>query len=116
MLGACASKSEAPPEQGGGPSAGSSEMAQARELFATRCTPCHGADGRGNGPASASLVPRPRDFHDKSWQAAISNERIERTIQYGGASVGKSAAMPANPDLSPGVVRALRELIRGMGG
>src|SRR5262245_26626176 len=31
-------------------------------IFATRCAVCHGPDGRGNGPAAPSLIPRPRDF------------------------------------------------------
>src|SRR4030095_16710249 len=26
------------------------------------CATCHGPDGRGNGPAAPSLIPRPRDF------------------------------------------------------
>jgi mono/diheme cytochrome c family protein len=31
-------------------------------IFARRCAVCHGPDGRGNGPAAPSLIPRPRDF------------------------------------------------------
>ena len=31
-------------------------------VFAQRCAVCHGPDGRGNGPAAPSLIPRPRDF------------------------------------------------------
>src|SRR5262249_8371441 len=31
-------------------------------VYAQRCAVCHGPDGRGNGPAAPSLVPRPRDF------------------------------------------------------
>src|SRR5262249_49920480 len=30
--------------------------------YAQRCAVCHGPDGRGNGPAAPSLIPRPRDF------------------------------------------------------
>lgn len=33
-----------------------------KRVFAQRCAVCHGPDGRGNGPAAPSLVPRPRDF------------------------------------------------------
>lgn len=88
---------------------------EAQQIFATRCTPCHGATGSGDGAASASLNPHPRNFHDPAWQAATPDANIERIIQYGGASVGKSPAMPANPDLTskPLVVSALRQLIRG---
>ncbi len=31
-------------------------------VYATRCAVCHGPDGRGNGPAAPSLIPRPTDF------------------------------------------------------
>jgi mono/diheme cytochrome c family protein len=31
-------------------------------VYAQHCAVCHGPDGRGNGPAAPSLVPRPRDF------------------------------------------------------
>jgi mono/diheme cytochrome c family protein len=31
-------------------------------IYAERCAVCHGPDGRGNGPAAPSLIPRPRDF------------------------------------------------------
>src|SRR5262252_10814802 len=33
-----------------------------RRVFAKRCAVCHGPDGRGNGPAAPSMIPRPRDF------------------------------------------------------
>jgi mono/diheme cytochrome c family protein len=31
-------------------------------IYAQHCAVCHGPDGRGNGPAAPSLIPRPRDF------------------------------------------------------
>jgi len=31
-------------------------------VYAQHCAVCHGPDGRGNGPAAPSLIPRPRDF------------------------------------------------------
>jgi mono/diheme cytochrome c family protein len=34
----------------------------ARRLYARWCATCHGPEGRGNGPAAPSLIPRPRDF------------------------------------------------------
>ena len=33
-----------------------------QRVYAQRCAVCHGPDGRGNGPAAPSLIPRPRDF------------------------------------------------------
>lgn len=101
----------------GGPSSAEASTT-ADQIFTTRCTPCHGSTGGGDGPASASLNPHPRNFHDRTWQSAVNNEHIEKIIQYGGAAVGKSPNMPANPDLQdkPLVVEALMKKVRGFGG
>jgi hypothetical protein len=99
-----------------GPSAAEA-TAEAQQIFATRCTPCHGESGGGDGPASAALTPKPRNFHDKTWQGSVPDEHIEKIIAYGGAAVGKSAAMPPNPDLADKheVLGALRARVRGFG-
>ncbi|MBX3025954.1 c-type cytochrome [bacterium] len=90
---------------------------QAQEIFAGRCTPCHGAQGKGDGAASKGLTPPPRNFSDPAWQQSVTDDHIEKIIKYGGAAVGKSPAMPANPDLNakPQVVIELREIVRGFG-
>ncbi len=89
---------------------------EATTIFATRCTPCHGAGGRGDGPASAGLTPKPRNFTDPKWQGGVTDEHLEKIIQYGGSAVGKSPAMPSNPDLmsKPEVVSALRAHVRSL--
>ncbi|MFQ5649741.1 MAG: c-type cytochrome [bacterium] len=33
-----------------------------KRVYAERCGICHGPEGRGNGPAAPSMIPRPRDF------------------------------------------------------
>jgi mono/diheme cytochrome c family protein len=33
-----------------------------KRLFTKHCAPCHGADGRGGGPAAAALKTRPADL------------------------------------------------------
>ncbi len=93
------------------------DRSEANEIFATRCTPCHGAMGMGDGSASATLSPKPRNFHDGTWQTSVSNEHLTKIIRFGGTSVGKSAAMPANPDLNEkgAVVAALTGRVRGFG-
>ena len=123
----CGDKGAAPPSgQSGGGSAGGDkaaapavepDLATAKTIFEQRCVPCHGTTGQGDGPASASLNPKPRHFSDKEWQKSVSDSRIERTIKEGGAAVGLSAAMPGNPDLAdkPAVLAGLRALIRDFG-
>lgn len=90
--------------------------AKAKQIFRDRCVPCHGAVGQGDGPASATLSPKPRKYADKEWQASVTDEYLEKIIKYGGAAVGKSPAMPNNPDLSdPAVVTALKDIVRSFG-
>jgi mono/diheme cytochrome c family protein len=90
---------------------------QASDIFENRCSACHGMEGRGDGPAAASLKPKPADFHSPKWQKAITDDRIARAIVHGGGSVGVSKQMAPNPDLEdqPAVVAALVERIRKWG-
>jgi len=122
---ACSREEGPPPSGGGAPAeappaaAGASPAAardEAQQIFATRCFTCHGARGAGDGPASAGLTPPPRDFTDPTWQASVTDAHIEQIIRYGGAAVGRSPAMPGNPDLAnrPEVVSALLEHLRGL--
>jgi mono/diheme cytochrome c family protein len=100
-----------------GAKASGAAKAEAQQVYATRCAVCHGPTGRGDGPGAPGLTPKPRDYHDAAWQASVTDPQIEQTIVYGGAAVGKSPAMVANPDLGakPELVAALRELIRDFG-
>lgn len=88
-----------------------------KQEFSTRCASCHGADGKGTGPAAAALNPKPRNFGDKDWQKATTDDQIKKTITQGGAAVGKSAIMPAQPDLDsqPVVLDGLVKVIRDFG-
>jgi mono/diheme cytochrome c family protein len=88
--------------------------ADARKLFDTKCIVCHGNHGAGDGPGAAALNPKPRAFADATWQASITDDQIKKTILEGGAAVGKSAAMPSNPDLTdkPEELSALVKIVR----
>jgi mono/diheme cytochrome c family protein len=88
--------------------------ADARNLFKTKCIVCHGDHGAGDGPGAAALNPKPRAFADATWQASVTDEQIKKTILEGGAAVGKSAAMSANPELSdkPEELTALVKIVR----
>jgi copper resistance protein D len=41
---------------------GAVSVARGARLYAANCALCHGADGRGNGPAAAGLMVRPTDL------------------------------------------------------
>lgn len=108
------------PKSGGGTGGGAAPSPQAQQeaktLFASRCGVCHGERGAGDGPGAAALNPKPRNFQDKGWQGSITDSQIEDIIKKGGGAVGKSAAMPPNPDLADKaeVVAALRFHIRSL--
>ncbi|HET9958265.1 MAG TPA: c-type cytochrome [Polyangiaceae bacterium] len=84
-------------------------------VFNTKCTVCHGSVGAGDGPGAAALDPKPRAFADPAWQNSVTDEQIKKAILEGGAAIGKSPGMPANPDLSakPDVVNGLVAIVRG---
>jgi uncharacterized membrane protein len=88
--------------------------AEANALFDSLCASCHGADGKAETPTAQALTPRPRAYVDAAWQQTVSDEQLAKVIVEGGAAVGKSPLMPANPDLAnkPAVVQALVKRVR----
>lgn len=45
-------------------------LAEGKQLYATNCSPCHGAKGKGDGPAASALTPKPADHTS----AVVQNE------------------------------------------
>ena len=43
-------------------------LAKGKQLFAQNCAMCHGAEGKGDGVAGASLNPKPRDLVEGKWK------------------------------------------------
>jgi len=39
-------------------------LANGKRLFGQHCAVCHGAEGKGDGPAAKALNPSPANFHD----------------------------------------------------
>ena len=91
---------------------------EARILFDSLCSTCHGKDGKGDGPGGAALDPKPRAFTDAAWQDSVDDTHIQQVIVYGGAAVGKSAMMPANPQLKgkSETLAALVKIVRAFRG
>lgn len=65
-------------------------------LFQQLCARCHGAEGYGNGPESASLNPRPANFRDATRMGKRSVYGLYSTISLGVAGT----AMAGFPQLS----------------
>ncbi len=67
-------------------------LALGSDLFEKNCVPCHGKDGRGDGPAAAGLSPPPRDYTSpKGWLHGYRLPEIFKTITEG----IQGSAMPA---------------------
>ena len=86
------------------------------ERYTTLCSSCHGATGGGDGPGAAALSPKPRNFHDKGWQAKVDDAHLAKVITSGGASVGLSAMMaPWGAVLSTEEVQLMVKKVRSFG-
>jgi mono/diheme cytochrome c family protein len=57
---------------------------EGKKIFQTVCITCHGADGKGDGPAASSLSPHPRNFTSKdNWINGPTLSGIFETLQNG---------------------------------
>ncbi len=100
-----------------GPSAAAMNTLAAHEgyeLFAAHCEACHGAMGRGDGPAATALRVRPRDFWDERYRyvstlnGVPTQEDLVQTIGSG----RHFGAMPSRPNLTDQEVRILAQYVR----
>lgn len=86
-------------------------------IYDKNCASCHGAGGKGDGVAAASLNPKPKDLTDKTLMAGLKDEQLVAIIKKGGGAVGKSPLMPPfgaalkDPDVQD-VVAFIRSLVK----
>lgn len=73
-------------------------LARAQELFPKDCAQCHGPQGLGDGPASITEDPRPRNFSQPAgWKNGYGLAAIFKTISHGlpGSAMAAFDYMPA---------------------
>jgi mono/diheme cytochrome c family protein len=88
-------------------------LEQGRGLYQTTCAPCHGAGGKGDGPAAGIFKPAPRDHTDAAYMGTISDEDMGKIIQMGGVLRGKPN-MPSNPQIRGNDLTALIAYVRSL--
>jgi len=71
-------------------------LAQGKSVFQINCASCHGATGHGDGPASAALNPKPRNFTEGYWKYGGGVARVTRTISEGspGTAMASFSILP----------------------
>lgn len=87
-------------------------LARGQTLFKQNCTSCHGDTGHGDGPASATLNPRPRNFTQPGgWTRGYRITDIFETISHG----VKGTGMNAFDFIAPADRMALVHYVRSLG-
>lgn len=83
-----------------------------KTLYQTYCAPCHGDNGKGDGPAAASLNPKPADHTSEAVQA-----ESDGTIYYKISEGRAHTAMPPfkavlHPEQRWAIVNYMRTLAK----
>ena len=85
-----------------------------KPLYEKNCVACHGASGKGDGPAGKMLKPPPGDL--ATVLKGKSDADVAKIIKEGGKAVGKAATMPAySSKLNDDQIQAVVQYIKGFG-
>jgi caa(3)-type oxidase subunit IV len=72
-------------------------VAHGKELFTAQCVTCHGAEGKGNGIASAGLNPKPRNFTSAdNWKNGSKPTQIFGTLTHGLNAMPSFGSLPSD--------------------
>lgn len=87
------------------------------------CVTCHGATGKGDGVASASLNPKPADFSAGAFKYDVNGngmkgdvDDIKAIVHDGAAKHGGSPLMAPWPMLSADQLQAVAEYVKSLHG
>ena len=72
---------------------------EGKNIFQSTCTACHGADGKGDGPAAGGLIPAPRNFtKNEGWINGPTISGIFKTITEGISGSGMASFSQLSPE------------------
>ena len=92
-----------------------------KAVYEVNCSSCHGMAGKGDGPISAALNPRPRDFSKGEFKidanksgSAGEDEDLKLVIKKGALAYGGSPLMAGWPALSDEQISQIIAHIRSL--
>lgn len=59
------------------------DAAKGKAIFAEKCTSCHGAGGKGDGPMAVAMSPPPANFTDPAFWKTRTDATIANAIMKG---------------------------------
>lgn len=102
---------------------GTADLAAGEKVFKSFCVTCHGAKGKGDGPAAAGLNPKPLDFsvgafkYDANGNGTKGDlEDIKAIVHDGAAKHGGSPLMTPWPMIKPDQLQAVAEYVKSLHG
>ena len=75
------------------PEFGKASVGRGKVIYKEYCSQCHGATGKGDGPAASGLDPKPA-IHANIPFEKLPMEYLYNVINHGGPAIGKSSNMP----------------------
>jgi len=79
------------------------------KTYAEKCSVCHGAGGKGDGPGGAALNPKPRDHTDGAYMNARTDEQLLEVLRNGKGSMPAWKSVLSEEDLQA-VLKHVRSL------
>lgn len=59
------------------------DAARGKTIYETRCAPCHGVEGGGDGPGAAAIAPKPRNFRDPAFWQGRTAQQLRLVVKQG---------------------------------
>ncbi|MCB9685969.1 MAG: cytochrome c [Alphaproteobacteria bacterium] len=56
---------------------------EGRPIYVAKCQACHGASGKGDGPAARALPKPPRDFTSAEFWSSTTDDAVKTVVRQG---------------------------------